>query len=231
MARSAPFSYRVRVSNRARYARLQIDARDGLVVVVPRRFDQARVPDLVAERAEWVARNLERFGLSEARQLELPTELAMPAIGERWSVEYRTSAAERRALTTRGEQLVVGAATPEAAIDALGRFVAARARAGLGAELHRLAATRGRRVHGISVRNQRTRWGSCSARGSISLNRNLVFLPAELTETVLLHELCHLDELNHSPRFWTLLADAVPELTAKRAALRDGWSHVPAWAR
>jgi predicted metal-dependent hydrolase len=231
MQRAAPFSYRVRVSNRARYARLQIDARDGLVVVVPRRFDQARVPGLVAERAEWVARNLERFGLSEARPVELPDELALLAIGERWSVEYRTPRSERSTLTTRKEQLVVGAPTPEAAMDTLGRFVASRARTALGPELHRLAATRGRRVHSLSVRNQRTRWGSCSARGSISLNRNLVFLPEELAETVLLHELCHLDELNHSARFWRLLAEAVPDLAAKRTALRDGWSYVPTWAR
>ena len=82
-----------------------------------------------------------------------------------------------------------------------------------------------RRVHGIevhriSIRNQRSRWGSCSRRGSISLNWRLVLVPDFVREYVMLHELMHRRELNHSPRFWGLVAALCPRLVEARHWLR-----------
>ena len=73
------------------------------------------------------------------------------------------------------------------------------------------------------------RWASCSASGTISLNRSLLFLPAALVDYVLLHELCHLRELNHSPRFWKLLEAAMPGSSALRVEMRGAWRFVPSW--
>ena len=75
-------------------------------------------------------------------------------------------------------------------------------------------------VHRISIRNQRSRWGSCSRRGSISLNWRLVLVPDFVREYVMLHELMHRRELNHSPRFWRLVAGVCPRLVEARRWLR-----------
>ncbi len=228
-----PLPYCVRVSARARHARLVVSARDGLVVVVPRRFDARRIPLLVAERREWIERTRRRLGVTEVLPaVEPPATLVLPALGEHWPVRYQLIAAHpggRSAL--RGGALLVSAAGGEEAFEALRRFVGRRTRAVLGGQLTDLATARHRQLGKISVRAQQTRWASCSAAGNISLNRNLAFLPPELARTVLLHELCHLQELNHSPRFWALLAGDVPELERRRAELREGWRHVPHWAR
>ena len=115
--------------------------------------------------------------------------------------------------------------------EALRRWLAGRARLHLVPWLERLAARHGFTVTGVSIRCQKTRWGSCSARRRIQLNLKLLFLPPELAEHVLLHELCHTVHLDHSPAFWALLRSCDPAADDHRRRLRGGWSFVPLWLR
>jgi hypothetical protein len=75
-------------------------------------------------------------------------------------------------------------------------------------------------VQGISIRNQKTRWGSCSRKGNISFNYRIVFLPLRLAEYIVVHELCHLKEFNHSRAFWELVKSFVPEYKEVRRELK-----------
>jgi len=72
----------------------------------------------------------------------------------------------------------------------------------------------------ISIRNQRTRWGSCSKDGNLNFNLKIIFLPESLQRYVVLHELCHLKEFNHSRAFWALMAHVMPEYASARRELR-----------
>ncbi|MEK7641740.1 MAG: SprT family zinc-dependent metalloprotease [Patescibacteria group bacterium] len=72
----------------------------------------------------------------------------------------------------------------------------------------------------ISIRDQHSRWGSCSAKGNINFNYKLILLPDELRDYVVVHELCHLGELNHSRKFWALVERAVPEYKKLQKKLR-----------
>jgi len=72
----------------------------------------------------------------------------------------------------------------------------------------------------LSIRNQKSRWGSCSRRGDISINYRILFLPPHLADYILVHEICHLQELNHSKRFWELVGKASPDYRERRKELR-----------
>lgn len=72
----------------------------------------------------------------------------------------------------------------------------------------------------ISIRNQKTRWGSCSRKGNLNFNYKLLFLPQEQADYIIVHELCHLKELNHSKRFWDLVFHMVSDYKKLRKTLR-----------
>ena len=101
------------------------------------------------------------------------------------------------------------------------RALRERARTELPARLYEIAAEHTMTVSGVSIRNQRTRWGSCGRDGHISLNWRLILMPASVRDYVLIHELMHLRRLDHSPAFWKLVAQACPGYREARHWLRQ----------
>jgi predicted metal-dependent hydrolase len=99
------------------------------------------------------------------------------------------------------------------------RALIARARRELPARLFELAARHALTVSKVSIRNQKWRWGSCSRNGHICLNWRLVQMPDAVRDYVLIHELMHLRRLDHSPKFWKLVAEACPDYRALRRQL------------
>lgn len=79
----------------------------------------------------------------------------------------------------------------------------------------------GGRYTSVTVRNQKTRWGSCSSRGTLSFNYRLIFAPPAVLDYVVVHELCHLTHMNHSKDFWNMVASVMPEYKVYRQWLRD----------
>jgi predicted metal-dependent hydrolase len=122
----------------------------------------------------------------------------------------------------RREQLALQNARPRETIaPEVEREWRARAARELPVRLLELAETHGLRVDRISVRNQRWRWGSCSRGGHICLNWRLVRMPPAIRDYVIIHELMHLKRMDHSPRFWKLVAEACPEYQTARKWLRE----------
>ena len=83
-------------------------------------------------------------------------------------------------------------------------------------------ATYGFSYKNIAIKNQKTRWGSCSRKGNLNFNYKIVMLPDVLADYIIVHELCHLREFNHSQKFWDLVAAAVPQYRELRSQLRKG---------
>ncbi|MEZ4200718.1 MAG: M48 family metallopeptidase [Candidatus Paceibacterota bacterium] len=73
----------------------------------------------------------------------------------------------------------------------------------------------------VAIRNQRRCWGSCTSLKNLNFSYKILFLPAELRDYIIVHELCHLAELNHSPQFWALVAETMPAYRAQRSLLRQ----------
>lgn len=226
----SPRPYTLRVSSRARRIRLVVTPAEGLVVVLPRGVSRTHADRLVAERAEWIDRALEKVGAHAAHleaTRELPTEVELRATGERFEVAYASGRC--RAVERAGELHVFGEdeAAWAGAVDAWLQRAAHRR---LGALLAETADAEGLPLGRLTIRSQRTRWGSISRRGNVSLNRGLLFLPPELARYVVLHELVHTLRFDHSPAFWRELTARDPQARAKAHAMREAWRYVPAWA-
>ncbi len=130
-----------------------------------------------------------------------------------------------------GRRLAVSGDTGDALAcrAALRRWLVRKARTTILPRLAVLAYEHGFATGAVSVRAQRTRWASCSHRRAISLNVKLLFLPPELVDYVLLHELCHTVRPDHSQAFWTLLGKHDPDWKTKRRQMREAHRFVPPW--
>jgi predicted metal-dependent hydrolase len=112
---------------------------------------------------------------------------------------------------------------------ALERWYRRRAKAEIPTRLDHASAALGRPYTALSIRNQRTRWGSCSSTGAMSFNWRLLLAPEQILDYVVWHEACHLVHLDHSPRFWGLVAHHRPTYRDEQRwlALNGGGLHLP----
>ena len=230
--------FTITVSGRRKTIGLKMTPREGLVVTAPRGVNQERIREMVAQKADWIARKMReieamRSYIDETASLR-PEGLALPALGEWWRVDYLpTSFAGVTARTEEPGRILVSGAVGDAELcqAVLRRWLNARAQRALGPRLAAVARETGIGFEKLAIRNQRTRWGSCSRdKGTISLNSALLFLSPEFVRYVMVHELCHMMEPNHSPRFWSLVEQHVPEYKAIRKTMRQAWQQIPVWA-
>lgn len=223
--------------SRVRNVYFKMCPRAGLVVTAPRKMGQAAVLRMVERKAGWIASRLSEFEavrhLVDQDAAVRPESLELAALAESWRVEYRAGGrAGAAALTSEPGRITVAGAVDDVAAcqGALRRWLARHAASAFPPWLSRLARECGLQYADVSIRNQRARWGSCTVGGRISLNCKLLFLPRELVNYVMVHELCHLLESNHSHRFWTHVRRIEPGSDALRTQMRQAWKWVPAWA-
>ena len=227
---------KIRRSRRAKHILLRVTPEDGLVATLPWRATKKALRQAISEHAVWIEEQLlrvegERERLLQARQAR-PETLELRAAGQILHLQYTASSGSRHRLMRQDDTLhlhMPDIKNTAAAHHQLGNFVRREARAFLGDRLERLADRHGLEYSGLSIRRQKTRWGSCSAKKKINLNDRLMFLPESLMEHVLLHELAHTRHLDHSPRFYALLEHMDPNASAHRHALRHAGEYVPAW--
>ena len=150
----------------------------------------------------------------------------MRAVGEEWTVEYETGPPRRVTLVKRGDRTlhVAGAIDrPEFVRRVLERWLTNQAHRHLVPWLYRTAGELEFTLKGVSVRTQRTLWGSCSHRNTISLNARLLLIPPDMVRYVFVHELVHTRHMNHSRDFWQAVAVHVPDYRDRVRELRRLW--------
>ena len=225
--------YDIRPSARARRVRLVITPEKGLTVVTPDGFDPVLVADIVRERLDWVSHHLEKARTVRQEAALPPQSVELRAVGRVLGVRYKPGrgGVRVRAVGTCSLDVSGNIICRESVVLALRAWLKREA----GRELPLLLAEVSRRTGlayaSVSARLQRTRWGSCSAKGGISLNARLIFLPPELAVYVLAHELAHTIHLNHSEKYWKFLESIHPGARELDRALRTARRYVPAWAQ
>jgi predicted metal-dependent hydrolase len=203
--------YTVRRSARARRVRVNVHAHAGVEVVLPARAPERAAAAAVSELRPWIERRLR-----EARDVRARIAAragTLPYLGQ--SLELVAQPGRTRAHRS-GERLLVPAGDARPAIE---RFYRRAARAEIGARLDHATVAAGSTYSALDIRAQRTRWASCSPKGRMSFNWRLLLAPERVLEYVVWHEVCHLEILDHSPRFWSLLEGRWPGYREDRSWL------------
>jgi predicted metal-dependent hydrolase len=222
----------VRVSLRARRLTLRMVPPHTLEVVVPRGTRPAKVQAFITEHRLWIERARREIAACHRDAGDrLPTRVVLAALGREWNIRYRQMRVRRPVCAPIGAELEVRSADPEFsdASRALRSWLLREAKAELGPRLLRVAEAMDRVPKAVQVRLQRTRWGSCSSSGTISLNAGLLFLEPRLVRYLLVHELSHLYSLSHSRRFWSIVERFEPDYRTLDRRLTESWTLVPLW--
>jgi predicted metal-dependent hydrolase len=204
--------YTVARSARARRVRVSVEPDGAVRVTLPKRAPQRAAAEAVRELAPWIERR--RRALSRAAAEVARPPGTVPYLGR--TLELRPQPGRER-VHRRGDVLLVPTGDPRPALE---RWYRRAARAEIAPRLDAAVARAGTAYTGLTIRGQRTRWASCSSTGAMSFNWRLLLAPEAVLDYVVEHEVCHLEVMDHSPRFWALLESRVP-----------GWREQAAWLR
>ena len=183
--------------------RVTVDATRGVEVVLPRRAAEREAAAAIRELQPWIERRIAE--LSRARAAVAARGETVPYLGR--TLALRGEAGRVR-VTRRDDVLLVP--DGDARGPALERWYRRAARTEIEPRLDRACALAGASYSRLTIRAQRTRWASCSRTGAMSFNWRLLLAPEPVLDYVVWHEVCHLEVMDHSPRFWRLLAARSP---------------------
>lgn len=224
---------RVRESRRARRLILQLVPPHILELVVPQGTRARVVERFVRENRHWIERARAELATRFRGSREpLPRRIELRALGCELRVEYGGGAGQAKRAWRQDPGLLridCPAGDTAAARAVLRKWLLEQARVHLKPWLLREAVAMGERPSKVQVRLQRTRWGSCSSNGTISLNASLLLLEPALVGYLMVHELSHLRCLNHSAKYWRHVERFVPDYRSLDRRLAEAWTELPLW--
>ncbi len=204
----------IRVNRRARRISLRLNARGAPVLTLPRASLKAEGLRFFAGKQDWLKAQLAR----RPEQVPFEADAVVPIAGAPHTIVLAEQA--RDLVRAENGVLSVGGG-PETVSALVQAWLRGKARRDLSLAVARYCAALGLAPPPLSLRDPKTRWGSCSSRGSLSFSWRLAMAPADVLDYVAAHEVAHLRELNHSPRFWALVATLMPGFEAQEAWLKQ----------
>ena len=206
----------------------------GLAVSAPRWVSQPQIDGAVQLKADWILRKLaeqgQRLVQQDAARIGWQDGVRLPYLGDDLVVcmsgqVVRTVLQEAQPLSGHPRTLYLrlpAHPTPDQLRDGVQRWLQQQARALFDARIAHFAPAMGVRVTQLRLSSARTRWGSASSDGSVRLNWRLIHFPLATLDYVVVHELAHLREMNHSPAFWAIVRAVMPDYEQRRRTLKDG---------
>lgn len=234
--------YTIEVSARARYMRLRVSLQKGVVVVVPRTMSkkqvQKQVPDFVREQQQWIDRVLEKLQAentqtTSVKDCVLPEHIQLKALGQCFKVSYHPLVDNDTLSLSQSsdfELIIKGdIENKQAVFQLFEQFFKTYAYHFIQLRLDKYSQQFNLPYQRLTVRAQKTRWGSCSSKRNINLNYRLIFLPEHLLDYVVLHELAHIRHMNHSKCFWALLESMAENARGQDRQLNQAAKKLPEW--
>jgi predicted metal-dependent hydrolase len=214
-------TYKIIPSKRAKYIRIKLSNKGELSVTLPPRSSLKQAHQFIQSKSGWIERHLKT--LPSLDTLVIPEFIDLKLLNERWLIKIEATESnecsliegDENTLTFTGEQSQL-----EEYQHLMLHWLKKKARQKFTQMLETLAEEHGFHYQKISIRAQKTRWGSCSSGKNISLNCKLLFMPEAVVKYVMVHELCHTIEMNHSSRFWSLVEDCDSAYLENRKELK-----------
>ena len=225
--RSASDPFAVRVSVRARRLTARVHVGGRVEIVVPIGVKPHAVRDFVRRFTPWIDRKVAAMRCFAAPTDPVPENVEFALTEEKFAVEWRRG--PQRGLEQAVGRIALQAPDEGGARSLLRDWLKRAAYERLAPRLLQLADELNYSVERVSIRCQRTRWGSCSTRGTVSLNCSLLFLKLEVVRYLFVHELAHTRHMNHSANFWQLVGKIEPDFRRLDRDLLAGWRTVPTW--
>ena len=226
-------AYRIRQSKRARNMAIHVRHADDIEVVVPAGASAAVVQRFVESKRDWIRRACEALqDHGPPPDLRLPNRIDLPLCDQSWLVRYGQSVG-KKGWHDLGHALEIGARQDQRAAGrrALRAWLQDKGRQIMVPQLKMRAATMGMPYKRVQIRGQKTRWGSYSSSGTVSLNYCLLFASPDLADYLYVHELCHSQHMNHSKRYWRLVSQYAPDYRRQEARLNKVQRIIPDWLR
>ena len=226
------YPYQFIRSKRAKYLRLKLAHSGELSVVVPEGISLKKASLFVDSQVAWLEGKLPQLQFSDPARYTKPEVLELKYLGESWSLNYLPDSEETSIKITTDTSLTQlqcsGLVDDKDLLNrTIGLWLKSKAESVIPQRLSYLAETHGFHYRRVTIRGQKTRWGSCSNQKNINLNYKLLFLPPAMVDYVLIHELCHTLEMNHSKRFWTLVEDCDPDYKRHDKSLNEYARAIP----
>ena len=217
--------YTIKRSTRAKYVRLEVRPEAGLTVVIPHSYKISQVPGLLESKGNWVLDKLAKCGQVQSLYMEreLKNGDTVPYLGRNLEVVVKQQD-HRNVDGVRLERnrLLVTMGSPGSRLNLLlEQWYRMQAVKMITERANKLSAELGLSFNRLTIRGQKTRWGSCSHKGNLSFNWKLIMAPEPVIDYVVIHELAHLKELNHTNGFWKLVAEHCPRWREHKKWLKD----------
>lgn len=229
-----PPAYTLKKMPRARHVKLKASLRHGLELVVPMRFNQKNIPEILETNKAWIEKQLAKLQeqMQAANLTVLPTEINLQALNQLWHIHYIQSDNKKLKLVLRPQQEIVllgDIQDKKTCYKLLAKWIKEQAKQYLLSRLQTISLQTQLSYQSAAIRGQRSRWGSCSTAKVISLNYKLIFLPTSMVDHILIHELCHTIHMNHSTKFWRLVATFDPDWREYSKTVKRAEQLVPVW--
>lgn len=224
-----PPQYTIKRHWRAKHVKITYSHASGLEIRLPTRFSVKHIPSILEENKDWIITQRLKHEKPDANIR--PTAIHFLAIQKNWSVHYFQSDKRPRIKQFNSDGIIVSGDITEFTVcrDKLRSWVIKQAKIILPEYFQQVAEQIGFPFREVSVRSQSTLWGSCSQDKSIRLNYKLLFLPEVLMRHIMIHELCHTIQMNHSDKFWGLVAKFDNDWQIHKKAMRRADQYMPTW--
>ena len=225
LANGQLYPYKLVKSRRAKYIRIKISAIGELSVVLPWGIPKKQAHNFIHKKSLWILKNIKKIeNTATNKNTIFPDDLDLKLLNERWEIEYIKSENNTIQLLEKPDnhlEIKGDIKDWELVKTVLNKWCKVKAKLIFTQMMEDLAEEHGFYFNRLSIRSQKTRWGSCSMAKNISLNSKLLFMPSNVVKYVMIHELCHTIEMNHSSRFWQLVEDCDANYKNHRAQLKS----------
>jgi len=224
----------IRRSLRAKRLRVSISPVGNIEVVAPKNVSTRDVQHFISSKYNWISHKKQQIESRRSAELNdaMPSAVLLPAINEQWEIIYNQGSLKtgiQEKVVTNRDVLRLNIENEDQVHQLLKRWLTQKAVSTLLPWLKKISTETGLDYSAASVRGQKTRWASCSSRKNISLNRCMLFLKPQQVRYLMVHELCHTKQMNHSRRFWDLVGQHVPDYRLQEKIVNETCYQLPRW--